>query len=301
MTLDLVSLKLFIRVVEEGTISKAAQSEHIAAAAVSRRISELEHQLDTPLLHRTNKGVNPTQAGMELLYRARSLLNNVENIKMHIQGYSDGEIGMINIVANISSMSQELPWQLSRFSKQHPSIRFQIHEKNSLSIVYAIEKGQADIGIYTHLPHDADIETIPFQEDRLVLLAPNDHPLAKFDSINFEQCLDFHHVSLFSGTQISYQLSKVAMELNRSLSICTEVSSYETMCLLINAGMGIGILPKQSTKYYLLPNTKVIALKDDWSKRHLLLAVRRKNELSASAKLLLNFLQGDDKNTKNKP
>ena len=96
LSMDLISLRLFVRVVEEGTISLAAQREHIAAAAISRRIADLEDQLNTPLLRRTNKGVHPTQAGLELLYRARSVLNSVENIKTHIQGYSQGQQGHIH-------------------------------------------------------------------------------------------------------------------------------------------------------------------------------------------------------------
>lgn len=299
--MDLVSLRLFVRVIEEGTISQAAVREHIAAAAISRRIAELESQLGTALLRRTNKGVSPTQAGLELLYRARSLLNSVQDIKQHIQGYSQGEQGHVHILANISAITQNLPFLLSDFISKHPSIHLKIEEKNSLNIVYEIEKSQADIGIYTDLPHDANIESSFFCEDTLGLLVPKQHLLSKYDHLYFEECLGFEQIILRSGTQINYQITKVALAANRSVNIRAEVDSYEAMCLLVNAGMGIGVLPHQSTRTFHIPNTHFIHLKDDWSKRHLLLAVRRKNELSASAKLLLNFLQGDDKNTKNKP
>lgn len=289
--MDLISLKLFIRVIEEGTISQAAQREHIAAAAVSRRIAELENELNTPLLRRTNKGVSPTQAGLELLYRARSILNSVQDLKAHIHGYSQGEQGHIHILANISAISQKLPQLLAQFIVQHPAVHLKIEEKNSLNIVYDIEKSQADIGIYTDLPHDADIQSSFFRTDALGLLVNKAHCLAQYDELFFEQALDYEQIVLRSGTQINYQITKVAMAANRSINVKAEIDSYEAMCLLINANMGIGVLPYQSSLTFHIPNTHFIHLKDHWAQRNLLVAVRRKNELSASAKLLFDFLQ----------
>ena len=80
MKLDPVSLRLFVSVIEEGTIAAAAKREHIAAAAVSKRLSELEELLDAQLLNRTNKGITATDAGLSLLFMARSALNNLNEI-----------------------------------------------------------------------------------------------------------------------------------------------------------------------------------------------------------------------------
>src|SRR5690349_6042697 len=80
MRLDPTSLRLFVRIVEEGTIARAAEREHIAAAAVSKRMSELEDTLRTPLLIRTNKGVEATAAGRVLLRLARSVLHQLDQI-----------------------------------------------------------------------------------------------------------------------------------------------------------------------------------------------------------------------------
>lgn len=292
--MDLLSLRLFVRVLEEGTISQAAQREHIAAAAVSRRIAELEQQLGTSLLRRTNKGVSPTQAGLELLYRARSILNSVQDTKAHIQGYSQGQQGYIHVLANISAISQNLPQLLSDFMRLHPSVRLKIEEKNSLTIVYDIEKSHADIGIYTELPHDANIESHFFRADALGLLVPKDHELAQHHTLYFEQSLNYEHIVLRSGTQINYQISKVAMAVNRSIKVRAEIDSYEAMCLLINAGMGIGVLPFESTRAFQIPNSHFIHLKDNWAKRKLLLGVRNKKDLSTSTKELLDFLRGND-------
>lgn len=292
MTLDLMSLKLFIRVIEEGTISQAAHKEHIASAAVSRRISELEAQLNTQLLHRTNKGVAPTEAGLELLYRARNLLQNAQALKDHLHDFTREQKSQIHILANISALSQNLPHLLSLFTQQHPSIHLKIEEKNSQNIVYDIEKGKADIGIYSALPHDAKIESEVFGHDQLGLLVPLDHDLAHQQQLFFEQCLDYDQIVLRSGTQINYLITKAAMEVNRHIKVRAEIDSYETMALLVNAGMGIGVMPKQSTAMFQIPHTHFIPLQDTWAQRSLLLAVRSKKNLSSSAQLLCSYLIG---------
>ncbi|MEZ2722118.1 LysR family transcriptional regulator [Paenalcaligenes hominis] len=290
MPLDLLSLKLFVRVLEEGTISQAAHKEHIASAAVSRRISELETQLNTQLLHRTNKGVAPTEAGLELLYRARNLLQNAQALKDHLHDFSQERQSHVHILANISALSQNLPHLLSEFIKKHPTIHLKIEEKNSQNIVYDIEKSKADIGIYSALPHDAKIESYFFRKDILGLLVPANHPLTQYKQLYFEQCLNYEQIVLRSGTQINYQITKAAMEVNQHIKVRAEIDSYETMALLVNAGMGIGVMPRQSTQIFQIPHTHFIELKDNWAQRQLVIGVRSKKELSASAKLLFDYL-----------
>ncbi|HRL21088.1 MAG TPA: LysR substrate-binding domain-containing protein [Alcaligenes sp.] len=292
MKLDLLTLKLFVRVLEEGTISQAAEREHIAAAAVSRRIADLEQSLHTTLLVRTNKGVSPTAAGLELLYRSRALLNSAQDIESHLLAYSQGQQGLVHILANTSAISQFLPTPLGLFGRQHPGIHLQLEEKTSLDIIRALAEGKADLGVFTRLPYDADIQAYPFRSDKLVVLVPNDHPLACHERLRFEQTLEHEQITLLPGTQINYQITKVAMEANRSVRVRTEVSGYDAMCLLVNAGMGIAILPRESAHIYHVPNTRMLELDEDWSQRELLIGVRRHRELQPSAQTLLNFLLG---------
>jgi DNA-binding transcriptional LysR family regulator len=293
MQFDLLTLKLFVRTVEEGTISQAAGREHIAAAAVSRRISDLELALNTTLLYRTNKGVSPTPAGLELLYRSRALLNSAEDIQTRMQGYSQGQKGLIHILANTSAITQFLPEPIGVFASRHPEIRLQLEELDSLSITRSIAEGKADLGVFTRLPYDAEIEVYPFRRDELAVLVPQGHPLASQSSVAFEQTLEHEHISLFAGTQLNYQITKSAMEQGRSVRLRTEVSGYDAMCLLINAGMGIGILPRESVKIYQVPNTRLLGLNEAWAARDILIGVKKRGELQPSAETLLQFLLSD--------
>lgn len=290
MKLDLLSLKLFVRVVEEGTIARAAEREHIVAAAISRRLSDLEQAFGTALLRRSNKGIEATPAGMSLLYMSRKLLNNLDDIQTQMQEFAQGHKGSVNILANISAITQFVPDAIKTFSLRYPHIRLNLEEQNSLAIARGLAEGIAEIGIFTRLPHDSSIETFPFKTDRLVVLVPAWHVLASRESVSFRDTLPYEHVSLYPGTQLNYQLTKVAGELNATLKLRTAVSGYDAMCLLINAGLGVGVLPDTSARIYQIPNTVIVPLDEPWARREIIVGVKSRQTLLPAAALMLDHL-----------
>jgi len=290
MKLDPVSLRLFVSVIEEGTIAAAAKREHIAAAAVSKRLSELEDLLDSQLLVRTNKGITPTAAGISLLYMARSVLNNLNEIVVQMHDFSHGRRGSIHVLANISAITQFMPSLLKSFMDLYPQIRITLEEKESLAITKYVAENRADIGIFTRLPHGADVEVYPFRTDQLVLLVPDGHPLADRDGVTFAETLDHEYVALRSGTHLNFKMIKAANDVGRSLKIRMEVSSYDALCLMVQAGIGIGILPQGSVDIYSIRNAKTLILDEPWATRELTLCVRSLEALSVTARLLFDHM-----------
>lgn len=290
MKLDPVSLRLFVSVVEEGTIAAAAKREHIAAAAVSKRLSELEELLDSRLLTRTNKGITPTDAGLSLLFMARSALNNLNEIVVQMRDYSHGRRGSVQVLANVSAITQFMPGLIQSFMALYPLITVSLEEQQSLAITKAVAENRADIGIFTRLPHGADIEVFPFRADRLVVLVPNGHPLAGRESVSFSETLAHDHVTLRSGTHLNFQLIKAANDLGRSLKIRMEVSSYDALCLMVQAGVGVGIMPEGSVAIYKLNGARAVNLSDDWASRELSVCVRSRQGLSSAALLFLDHI-----------
>lgn len=290
MKLDPVSLRLFVSVIEEGTIAAAAKREHIAAAAVSKRLSELEDLLDSQLLVRTNKGITPTAAGISLLYMARSVLNNLNEIVVQMHDFSHGRRGSIHVLANISAITQFMPPLLKSFMDLYPQIQITLEEKESLAITKHVAENRADIGIFTRLPHGSDVEVYPFRNDRLVLLVPDGHPLSERDSVAFAETLDHDYVALRSGTHLNFQMIKAASDVGRSLKLRMEVSSYDALCLMVQAGIGIGILPQGSVDIYSIQNAKTLVLDEPWATRELTMCVRSKDALSVTARLLFDHM-----------
>ena len=201
--LDPTTLRLFIAVVEEGTIAAAADREHIAAAAVSKRLSEIESTLGTPLLTRTNKGVEPTAAGVALLGLARRALHELDQIPVQMQGYARGVRGLVRVCASMSAITQFLHDEIKSFSSLHPDVQVHLEETVSHVVTTLVAENSADIGIYTTAPHGEQLETFPYHSDRVVLCTPKGHRLATRDSVAFTEATQYDFVGLHTGSAIN--------------------------------------------------------------------------------------------------
>ena len=290
MKLDPVSLKLFVRVVDEGTIAGAAELEHIAAPAVSKRLKELEDLFGTPLLTRTNKGITPTAAGVNLSILARDVLDDMRNIVLQMKAYSDGLRGSVRVLVNISAISTFMPPIVKSFSERYPDVNISLLERDSLAITESVAENVAEIGVFTRLPHSADIEVHPFRTDELKVLVPSAHPLANRRHVTFAETLEHEHVVLRAGTHLRFQMLSEANKAGKTLRAKVEVSSYDALCKMVQAGMGVGILPAGNAELYRLPGTRMLKLDEAWATRELVVCVRRADALSPVARLFFEHL-----------
>lgn len=290
--LDPISLRLFVHIVEEGSIAAVASREHIAASAVSRRISDLEDALKTRLLARTNKGVEATAAGIALANLARGVLHEMDEIYVQMREYASGIRGHVRVMANISAIIQFLPLEIKAFLSEHPQVQVHLQENISASITKAVFENAADIGIYTVMPHGQNLETFPYHVDELVLIVPQRHALASRRSVSFAETLDFDYVGLHTGSAINIQLIRIAAELDKTIRMAMQVTSYDALCVMVEAGLGIGILPREVAKRFAKGvGIRVVALAEPWARRQLKICVRSFDALPVAAQLLVNHLK----------
>ncbi|MCJ9713713.1 LysR family transcriptional regulator, partial [Bordetella hinzii] len=191
MRLDPTSLKLFISVVELGTIAAAAEQEHIAAAAVSKRVSELEENLGIRLLTRTNKGIQPTPAGFALSTMARRALHELDEVAVRMREYASGLRGFVRVFANISAITQFLPKDIKDFLGEYPNVQVDLEEKITPAIIKAVAENAADVGIFSGTVPDHDVEILPYREDMLALVVPAGHPLQAKPGFRFVDALEY--------------------------------------------------------------------------------------------------------------
>lgn len=291
MRLDPISLKLFISVLEEGTIAAAAEREHIAAAAVSKRMSEIESILGTQLLIRTNKGITATAAGVALTSMARRVLQELDDISVQMQEYASGVRGHVRVFANISAITQFLPQELGTFLEKYPQIQVHLEERISSNIIKSVAENSADIGIYTSETNSYNLELLPYHKDELAIITPLNHALTKQTNITFAQTLAYDFVGLHTGSAINHLLMKEANNLKLSPKIRIQVTSYDALCLMVNARLGIALLPHSvALQHAKSLDINVIRLKEPWIFRELAICVRSYNALPIAAKLLVDHL-----------
>ena len=292
---DLASLELFLHAVESSSLSKAAERSHIALAAVSRRIAMLEAQLGVTLLDRSSRGVKPTPAGVVLAQHARQVLQEVGRLTGELSEYARGIKGRVRLHSSTSALTQFLPEQLASFSSMFPDIRLDLEEKRSLEIIQALALGTADVGVIVEGPPTDGLQTFRYQTDQLVAVLPKGHPVRE-RRIAFEALLDYDFASLESSTSITRSLMRAAASVNRPLRLRVQVWSFEAMCRMVQAGLGVGVLPRKAAEMFSASHElRLVPLTDDWATRQHLICVRELKTLPAHARRLVEHLLQDVK------
>lgn len=289
--LDLITLQLFVAVFEEGTLTRAAAREAIAVSAASKRLMELEQVLGLSLFVRRAKGMNLTAAGETLLHHARQMLFNVEKMGLELGEHSHGVRGYVRMLANLSAIIQFLPEDLRDFSELHPQVKTDLEERPSNGVVQGVLDGVADLGICSS---DADTKGLPsviYRLDKLVVLMPADHPLATRTSLAFAETLDSDYVGLHAASSINMRTHAAAREAGKMLRLRIHVPGFDAMCRMVQANMGIGILPHKAYELFgRALGLHAVPLTDAWSDRSLILVVRDEAQLSPVSRLLFDYL-----------
>lgn len=290
--LNMTSLQLFVAVCETGSIGRAAEREFIAASAVSKRITDLEAEMGTPLLHRHSRGVFPTAAGEGFLQHARTILLEVERLHADIKEYESGVRGHVRMYANLSAIVQFLPEDLGSFVQHQPNIKIDLQEHLSAHVVSAVQEGIADIGIcYSGVHVPEGLQSHPYHCDQLLLAMPANHELASLDRIGFAQALAYDFVGLHDKSSIGFLMRQAAASAGRTLRQRIQVSGLDTMCRMIDNNLGIGLIPNRAFEVMQhLGKLKAIPLTDVWATRQSRIVARDFESLPATTKLLVEHL-----------
>ncbi|MBI1396657.1 MAG: LysR family transcriptional regulator [Betaproteobacteria bacterium] len=287
---DIVSLSLFAAVAEMRSITKAAESQHIALAAASRRIAMLESQFGVRLLDRTARGAELTAAGRAALYHVRRILSQVEEMRSELSQHADGSRGHVRIQASQSAIAQFLADDLASFAREIPNVVIALEEKASGEIAQGLREGATDVGVVMDGTALDGLQTFDYAVDRLVALVPRDHPL-RGRSVAFSALLDCDIVGLDSGTALTRLLVDQAAAARRPLRLRVQVMSFAAVTRMVEAGLGIGILPEGAARP-VIPGMKVrlLRLSDAWAARRMFVTVRDYQALPAITRRLVDHL-----------
>lgn len=289
---DLVSLRLFAAVVDTGSLTSGAERFGISLAAASKRIAELEGHVGCSLLKRGTRGVVPTAAGLTLHQHAIELVAGLEQLAVAMDDFRAGARGHLRLWANSSACNGFLPDRLAAFCRQHPGIKIDLEEVLSEEAVRAIRSGAAEIGVIgANTPHDG-LESFSCHTDELVLLIPATHPLGTRESVPFAEALDYEFVGLGRATSLMRQIGAVAQSAGLPFKIRVQVRSFDAMCRMVAAGLGLGILPRSSAEPHVASmGLRVGRLDGIETSRHLLLVMRERAALSGPAKDLVKLIE----------
>ena len=182
MDSNLLKYMAFVRTVEYGSFTKAAQVLNYSQSGISRMIRDLEEECRVVLLERSRAGVRLTSDGMKLLPYARELCDRYQSFKMQVDELNGLKSGLIRIGTFSSVATHWLPRIISEFQKDYPNIEYELLLGDYTEIEEWIAEGRVDCG-FLRLPASGEFETIFLEQDKLLAVLPEGHPLGQLEKI----------------------------------------------------------------------------------------------------------------------
>lgn len=294
MHLDFKDLNLFIHIAEAPSLTQGAKKAFISPAAASVRMKALEAQLNTHLLYRDSKGVELTEAGRRLLKHARLIMRQMAYLKTEFNEYGADSSGHIRIFANTTAVTEFLPEVLARYLASNPGVTVDLQERLTRDIVRGVLEGSTDMGIVAGPVATKELEVLHYSTDRLVIVVPEGHVLDTTTSPKFVDTLAYHHVGMQEGSTLQEFMREQAERLGEKLSWRIQVSSFESVCRMVEANVGIGIIPQSAAiRHSKTMKLSIVQLDEPWAIRERSILVRELDALPGCVRKLISLLRTD--------
>jgi DNA-binding transcriptional LysR family regulator len=291
--LDMVDMRLLVSVAEHNSVTRGAEACHLSTPAASSRIRNLEEAIGTRLFQRRHQGVTLTPSGQAFVLHARQVLAQVERLASELQEYAHGIKGHLRVFANTTAL-EFLPPVLRAYLQSHPDVSVDLRERPSHDVVRAVSAGQTDVGIVAGTVRTEDLQVLAYRSDRLVLVVPRGHALARRKRVAFADTLQFDYVGLPESSAIHAFLQQVCAGLDRPIKLRIQVGNFEAACRMIEARVGIGVMPRAAARRHAQTMAiATVALTDAWALRELKICVRALGELPRFARDLVDLLVDD--------
>ena len=288
---DPLSLRLFVAICEERSLSEAADRENLTTSAVSKRLAALEEQIGASLLDRSRRGVKLTAAGEALLPAARGLLQSMSHIQAQLSEYAGDVRGHVRVAATLSAVASFLPEDIATFARRHPTVQVSLDERWSPEVVRAVEDGSADLGVIWDAIGVSKLQTVPYRADRLVVVVHKDHELAQRKRVSFADTLPYERVAIKGGSIVQLTQHRLAIAGGAALKYHVQVGTYDAACRIAAANLALAIVPREASRPLIKGlGLKAITLTDEWAARRFMICMRERSQLTAPARLLLDML-----------
>lgn len=292
MRFDLTDLRLFLAVIDAGSITHGAAASNLSLAAASERLRGMEVTGGVRLLDRGRRGVAPTGAGEALAHHARLILSQLARMQGELGEHAEGLRATVRLLANTAAMTEFLTEPLGAWLAAHPRIDVDLKERPSAEIVKAVAGGLAEIGVISDAVDRAGLMLRPFAVDRLAVVMARSDPRAADKRIAFADILEAPHIGLAAGA-LQDHLEDQAEKMGRKLKFRARVRTFEGLCRMAAQGVGVAVMPETAAlRSKRTTGVAVVRLTDAWATRRLSLCCRSEADLSPPARDLLEHLAG---------
>lgn len=238
--MSLQKYEVFARVVELGSLTRAAESLRLTQSGVSHALSDLEAELGFSVLVRSRRGVRLTDEGAAVLPVIRSILAEQERLNQVVSSIHGLALGTVRIGTFTSVAVHWLPPILKSFQAQHPNITFKLQNGDYHDVEQWLESGEVDLG-FVALPTRTRCACTPLMEDKLLAILPLDHPLADLPRFPIAMVKHEPFISLLESSDHDTRRALDAEGVRPNIKFVTK-DDYAIIAMVEN-GLGISIMP----------------------------------------------------------
>lgn len=286
MDMNLQKYLSFVKTVEYGSFTKAAEILNYTQSGISRMIADLEKEWNVTLLERSKNGVKPTSDGLKLLPYAQNLCADFDKLKMQVDELNGLQSGLIRIGTFSSVATHWLPNIIKEFQKDYPNIDYELLLGDYTEIEEWIHTGRVDCG-FLRLPTHTDFDTIFLEEDKLMAIIPEKHPLKDCEKFPVVALCKEPFMLLEKGAKA--EISEIFERNNLKPNVkFTTWDDYAVMSM-VESGLGIAILPELILKR--VPYRIIAKELDVPAYRNIGLALRDKKTASLAVKRFVEYLK----------
>lgn len=286
MDMNIQKYMAFVKTVEYGSFTKAADILNYSQSGISRMINDLEKEWKVVLLERGKSGVKLTSDGMKLLPHAKSVCMEYEKLQMEVDELNGLQSGLIRIGTFSSAATHWLPNIIREFQKAYPNIDYELLLGDYTEIEEWILGGRVDCG-FLRLPVCSDFETIFLEQDRLLAILPENHSLAHLEKVPVAALCDEPFMLLEKGAKT--EVSEIFERCNLMPNVHFTTWDDYVIMSMVECGLGISILPELILKR--VPYRIVAKELDVPAYRKIGVALRSKKTASLAVKRFLEYLE----------
>jgi DNA-binding transcriptional LysR family regulator len=291
MRIDFLGLQAFVSVAERGSFLRAAAHLNLSQTALSHRMKKLEEDLGVTLLIRTTRHVSLTPVGLELLPKARKLMDELATSLDRIREHGAHQDERVAIGCLPTIAAYQLPRVLHEFSAKHPTVSIKIYDNSAMEIARLVQSGTAEFGLTIVSANVADLDIQVLVKEPFVVLCARDDPLAKRRFLNWSQLGTTPLIRISPQAGNRALIDDALGRRREALNWRYEVQHLQTAVGLVLAGVGVAIVPKIAASVPGLDMLSVVPLRNPSIHRTLGILMRRDAPLSRSAQSLLKMIR----------
>ncbi len=292
-TTTLRQLQILVAVARHGGYTRAAEALHLTQPTVSMQVKKLSEAIGMPLFEQSGKKLQLTPAGRKTLDASRDILNRLELLGGEISSLT-GEVKGELRIAVVTTAKYFMPHLLGVFVQRYPDVEPRLMVTNREKVLERLEEAQDDLLIMGKVPNELEVQSTPFLDNDLVVIAPPGHRLAKRRAIPLKRLLEERILLREPGSGTRLAMDKLFAEQGLELQPYMELGSIEAIKQAVMAGLGISVMSTHNLRLE-LDSGKICVLdvKGFPLRRHWFAVHASNRKLSLVAQTFLDFIRDE--------